>query len=155
MMSKITLEINGKKIESEEETTVLEAAKSTGIGIPTLCYHEALKPYGACRLCTIEITRAGSTRLAASCQYPVGEGLVVNTDTPRVKKARNMIVELMLARCPNVPKIQELAREYGIGKPRFKAKDELCILCGLCARICEEVVGVSAINFYKRGFERK
>ncbi len=154
-MNGITLEINGKKVEAKEGMTVLEAAKSAGIEIPTLCYHEALKPYGACRLCTVEITSAGAIRLVASCQYPVEEGLVVNTDTPQVMKSRKMIVELMLARCPTVPKIQELGREYGIDKSRFRVKEELCILCGLCARMCEEVVGVSAINFHKRGFERE
>ena len=154
-MDKITLEINGKKVEAEEGVTVLEAAKSAGFDIPTLCYHEALEPYGACRLCTVEITSAGRPRLVTSCQYPVEEGLVVNTDTPQVIKARKMLVELMLARCPSVPKIQELAQEYGVDKPRFKVKEELCILCGLCSRMCEEVVGVSAINFHKRGFERE
>ena len=154
-MGKITLKINEKKVKAEEGMTVLEAAKSAGIDIPTLCYHEALKPYGACRLCTVEITSAGGTRLVTSCQYPVEKGLVVNTDTPQVVKARKMLIELMLARCPSVPKIQELAQEYGVDKPRFKVKEELCILCGLCSRMCEEVVGASAINFYKRGFERE
>ncbi len=154
-MSEITLKINGKKVKAEEGMTVLEAAKSVDIEIPTLCYREELKPYGACRLCTVEITSAGATRLVASCQYPVEEGLAVNTDTPQVVKARKMILELMLARCPTVPQIQELARQYGVDKPRFKVKEELCILCGLCTRMCEEVVGASAINFYKRGFERE
>jgi len=154
-MNGITLEINGQKVEAKEGMTVLEVAKSAGIEIPTLCYHEALEPYGACRLCTVEIISEGKTSLVTSCQYPVEEGLVVNTDAPQVIKARKMLIELMLARCPDVPKIQELAREYGIDKPRFEVKEELCILCGLCARMCEEVVGVSAINFQKRGFERE
>ena len=154
-MNGITLEINGKKVEATEGMTVLEAAKSAGIDIPTLCYHEALKPYGACRLCTVEITTNGTTRLVTSCQYPVEEGLVVNTDTPRVTSARKMMVELLLARCPSAERIQQLAWEYGVDKPRFKVKEELCILCGLCTRMCEEVVGVSAISFQKRGFERE
>jgi len=154
-MNGIALEINGKKVKAKGGMTVLEAAKSAGIDIPTLCYHEALKPYGACRLCTVEITSNGSSRLVTSCLYPVEKGLVVQTDTPRVVKARKMLIELMLARCPSVPRIQELAQEYGVDKPRFKLKEELCILCGLCTRICEEVVGVSAINFQKRGFERE
>ena len=154
-MAKIDLKINDKKVEAEEGMTVLEAARSASIDIPTLCYHEALEPYGACRLCTVEITNTGGTKLVTSCQYPVEKGLVVNTDTPQVVKARKMLVELMLARCPDAPRIQELAQEYGVEKPRFKVKDELCILCGLCSRMCEEVVGASAISFYKRGFERE
>ena len=154
-MNGINLEINGKKVEAEEGMTVLEAAKSAGIDIPTLCYHEALKPYGACRLCTVEITSRGTTSLVTSCQYPVEEGLVVNTDTPRVTSARKMLVELLLARCPSAEKIQQLAQEYGVDKPRFRVKEELCILCGLCTRMCEEVVGANAISFQKRGFERE
>ncbi len=154
-MSKISLEINGEKVEAEEGMTILKVARSAGIEIPTLCYHEALKPRGACRLCIVELTSTVGTRLVASCQYPVEEGLVVNTDTTQVVSARKLVLELMLARCPSVPKIQELAQKYEIEKPRFRVKEELCILCGLCARICEEVVGVSAINFRERGTGRE
>ena len=154
-MSDMILQIDGKEVEAREDMTVLQAAKSAGIEIPTLCYHEALSPYGACGLCTVEIASAGRTRLVPSCLYPVEEGLVVNTETPQVVKARKMIVELMLARCPGVQEIQELAQEYGVERPRFEPEEERCILCGLCTRICEEVVGVSGINFHKRGFERE
>jgi heterodisulfide reductase subunit A len=154
-MGETTLEIDGKEVEAKEGTTVLQAAKSAGIEIPTLCYHEALSPYGACGLCIVEIANAGRTRLVTSCLYPVEQGLVVNTHTPQVVKARKMIIELMLARCPSAPKIQDLAQEYDVEGPRFEVEEELCILCGLCTRMCEEVVGLSAINFHKRGFERE
>ena len=154
-MNKISLEINGEKVEAEEGMTILEAARGAGIEIPTLCYYEALKPRGACRLCIVELISTVGTRLAASCQYPVEEGLVVNTDSTQVVGARKLVLELMLARCPSVPKIQELAQKYGIKKPRFRVKEESCILCGLCARICEEVVGAAAINFRKRGTSRE
>lgn len=153
--NQVTLEIDGKEVKAKEGMTVLEVAKGAGIDIPTLCYHEALSPYGACRLCTVEITSRGRSRLLTACTYPVEEGLVVQTDTVRVHRARRMIVELLLARCPDVKIIQDLADEYGIEKPRFKIEDDNCILCGLCVRICEERMGVSAINFVGRGIDRE
>jgi heterodisulfide reductase subunit A-like polyferredoxin len=157
VVSEITLEIDGRKIKAEEGTTVLEAARSAGIDIPTLCYHPALSAFGACRLCSVEITSRGRKRIVTSCNYPVEEGLVVDTKSPEVIETRRGILELLLARCPNVELIQNLAREYGIEKPRFKLgdEDERCILCGLCTRMCEERMGASVINFVNRGVDRK
>ncbi len=154
-MNEITLEIDGRQVKAKEGMTILEAAKSMGIDIPTLCYHPALSPFGGCRLCSAEITSRGRSRIVTSCNYPVEEGLVVNTQSPRVIEIRKMVSELLLARCPNVEVIQELAREYGVEKPRFKLEDEKCIFCGLCTRICEERIGVSAIGFVGRGVDRK
>ena len=122
-MTDIRMKIDGKEVEAKEEMTVLQAAKSAAIEIPTLCYHEALSPYGACGLCIVEIANAGRTRLVTSCLYPVEQGLVVNTHTPQVVKARKMIIELMLARCPSVPKIQELAQQYGVEGSRFEVEE--------------------------------
>lgn len=154
-MSEISLEIDGRGVKAEEGMSILEAAKSAGIDIPTLCYHPALAPFGACRLCSVEITSHGRSRLVTSCNYPVEDGLIVNTKSPDVIETRKVLCELLLARCPNVKVIQDLARDYGVEKPRFKLADEKCILCGLCARICEERIGVSAINFIGRGVDRK
>jgi len=155
-MGEISLEVDGRVLKAKEDMTVLEVARDAGINIPTLCYHEALAPFGACRLCTVEIISRGRSKLLTACTYPAEEGLVVKTDSPEVMKARKMVIELMLARCPNVKIIQDLAHEYGIEKPRLKKlKDEDCILCGLCTRICEERMGVSAINFVGRGIYRE
>jgi heterodisulfide reductase subunit A len=151
----IDLTIDGKAVTAEEGTYILDVARANNIDIPTLCYHPALEPFGACRLCTVEVISRGRKRLVTSCNYPVEQGIEVNTSSEEVISARKMIVELLLARCPNVPFIQELARNYGIERPRFKLGDENCILCGLCARICEERMGVSAISFAGRGLERK
>jgi len=156
-MNEVTLEIDGKEVKAEEGTTILEAARSGGIDIPTLCYHRALTPYGGCRLCTVEIFRGRRSRLVTSCVYPVEEGLVVKTKSDTVIRDRKMLIELMLARAPKAKVIQDLAKEYGVEKTRFKTEDpeNLCILCGLCTRVCEERIGVSAINFVGRGVERK
>jgi len=156
-MAEIALNIDGREVRVEEGVTILEAAKSAGIEIPTLCYHRALSPFGACRLCSVEIIRNGRSRIVTSCNYPVGEGLVVNTKSPDTIEIRKMLIELLLARAPKAKIIQDLAKEYGVEKTRFKIEDpeNLCILCGLCARICEERMGVSVINFVNRGIERK
>jgi len=151
----VNLTIDGKAVTAEEGTYILQVAQANNIDIPTLCYHPALEPFGACRLCTVEINSRGRKRLVTSCNYSVEEGLEVSTNSEAVIKGRRMILELLLARCPNVPLIQELAKSYGIKKPRFKLEDDNCILCGLCARICEERMGVSAISFSGRGLERK
>ena len=151
----IALTIDGKKVEVEEGSTVLEAAEKLGIHIPTLCYHKSLEPYGACRLCLVELTSSRGSVIQASCGYPAQEGLVVKTDTERVLKNRRIMLELLLARCPDSVRLKEMAAEMGVGEPRFPKKNDDCILCGLCTRVCEERMGVGAISFANRGSERK
>ena len=149
--------IDGKEVDAEPGQTIFEVARINGIHIPTLCYHPALKPFGACRLCSVEIERHGRKRVVTACNYPVEDGLEVRTNSPEIIEIRKMLIELLLARCPEEKRIRELAREYGVAEPRsrFTLENEHCILCGLCARVCEELVGVSAINFISRGVERK
>ena len=157
-VKEITLKIDGREVTSKEETTILEAAKKVGIDIPALCYCHALSPFGACRLCSVEMTdKRGRKRIVTSCNYPVEEGLIVDTKSEKVMRTRKMLLELLLARCPKVNKIQDLARAYDIRQPSLWIGDEEedCILCGLCARVCEELVGVSAINFANRGVMRE
>jgi coenzyme F420-reducing hydrogenase beta subunit/ferredoxin len=156
-MKKLRLMIDGQEIEIDAEgcpATVLEAAKLAGIHIPTLCHHPSLEPYGSCRMCTVQIVRDGRKKFVTACNYPVEEGLVVNTSSAEVADIRKMILELLLARCPNERRIQELAREYGITKTRLSVEDRNCTLCGLCHRVCQELVRVSAINAQSRGIFR-
>lgn len=151
----VTLTIDGREVQAEEGAMILEVARAHNIYIPALCYHEEVAPYGACRLCMVEIVTSGKERLVASCLYPVEEGLRVKTNTERVINNRRMIMELLLARCPNNKVIQDLARQLGVDKTPFKLEDKQCILCGLCVRACEEVVGVSAISLVNRGVDRQ
>ncbi len=151
----ITITIDGQEIQAEEGQTVLEIAKANSIEIPTLCYHPLLEPYGACRLCTVEVAQRGRTSLETSCTYPAADGLVVQTRSPAVLEARKLVLELLLSRCPNVPIIQDLAREHGITEPPFPTDtpDENCILCGHCVRTCHELVKADVLNFSGRGIE--
>ena len=149
--------INDREFQTEEEVTLLELARQKGIEIPALCHHQALSPYGACRLCTVEVCKEDKSRLVTSCTYPVREeGISVYTDSPRVKQLRRVIVKLLLARCPQVKLIQDLAEEMGLEGSPFPLHDqEECILCGLCVRVCSEVIGKNAVSFSYRGAGRK
>lgn len=152
----INITINDKKLEVQEGKTILQAANEAGIKIPALCQHKDLLPYGACRLCLVEIISGAKAGIQTSCLYKVTEGLVVKTDTERVVKTRRIIFELLLARCPDSEKVKKLAEEYGITKSRITLKNKKsCLLCGLCVRVCSEVVGMNAINFAMRGNNRK
>lgn len=152
----VRITIDGEIIWVKRHTPIIDAARKLGISIPTLCHHEALKPYGACRLCLVEVIHNNRSRLVTSCNYPAEQGLEVLSASDKVKKARKMVLELLLARCPDVPIIQDVARKYGARHHRFKnVRAEYCILCGLCVRVCSEVVGVQAIGFAERGVERK
>ena len=154
-MSEITLQIDGREVKAEEGKTILEAAQSAGIFIPTLCHHEKLEPYGACRVCTVEIEARGRTNLVAACLYPIEQNLVVRTRSERVDKTRKVLLELMLAHAPDAAELQDLAQEYGADKARYEKESSFCILCGLCVRYCAEVKKKNAIGFVDRGTRRE
>ena len=154
----ITLNIDGREFKAEKGQTILQVARENGIDIPTLCHHEAIEPYGACRLCIVEISKGKRTRIVTSCIYPAEEGLEVKTGSPRVISNRKMLLELLLARCSKNKVIKELASQMGIEQPSFKPEyleDNDCIVCGLCVRTCEQVVGVSAISLVNRGITKE
>ena len=150
----ITVRINGLDVSVDKGTTILEAAQFLGFSIPTLCHMEGLSPYGACRLCVVEIGEGDRTKLVTSCTHPVQEGLVIRTASSRVVKARKMIIELLLASCPQSKVIQDLAAKHDVRIQRFKQEYEDCILCGLCVRMCEEQMVAKAIGFQGRGDKR-
>ena len=154
-MPKLT--INGSEIQVPEARSVLEACREHGIHVPTLCYHPALEPYGACRLCMIELSSPSRPpRLVASCVHPCEEGAVIETDSAAVRKSRRTTIELLLAGAHNDAMLLALAEEYGVTEIRFTLPEEdLCVLCGLCVRACQEIVGVGAISLINRGMARK
>jgi bidirectional [NiFe] hydrogenase diaphorase subunit len=155
----VNLTINGRSMSVPPGTLLSEAVRAAGIELPTLCYHEGLLPYGACRLCMVAIKKPRSA-LVASCTYPVEEGLVVETDAPQAIAARRLALEFLLGRYPQAEVIRRMAAREGVVSSRFDAPlpegaNELCVLCGLCVRVCREAIGAAAISFVGRGSERR
>ena len=154
-MSEILLQIDGKEVKAREGMTVLEAAQSAGIPIPTLCHHGKLEPYGGCRICIVEAEVRGWTRLVVSCVYLVAQDLIVRTRSEKVDRIRKTILELLLAHAPDSVELLELAQEYGADKDRFGKETSFCIHCGLCVRYCAEVKKKHAVGFVDRGIRKE
>ncbi len=151
----VNLTINGTVVQAEKGEMLLAVIKRQGISVPALCHHEAVEPFGACRLCMVEITKEewdGWTNYVTSCLYPAEEGLIVLTHSPKVIELRKTLLDLQLARCPNSPEVRKLAAEYGVTQTSYEAVEDgdNCILCGLCTRICDRM-GFSAISTVGRG----
>lgn len=153
----IVFNIDGKEVKGEKGWTILEVARWHGIEIPTLCFHEAVEPSGACRLCLVEVDDGKKSTAVASCLYPIREGIRVLTSTDRIKNTRRWILEMLLAECPGSERLKDLARAYGVKGTRFTSHrpENMCVLCGLCVKVCEELVGVSAISFANRGAKKE
>jgi NADH dehydrogenase/NADH:ubiquinone oxidoreductase subunit G len=154
-MSEIRLQIDGNEIVAREGTTVLQAARSAGISIPTLCHSDKLEPFGACRICIVEVEVRSWTKLVVSCVYPVEDKLVVRTRSEKIDRIRKTLLELMLAHAPDSPQLQDLALEYGADKDRFEKEASFCIHCGLCVRYCAEVKKKNAVGFVDRGTKKE
>ena len=176
-MEKQYMIIDGKEIEINGERNILEVAKKGGIDIPAFCYDPELSIYGACRMCMFENERGG---LDASCSAQPRAGMVIKTNTPKLRKYRKMVLELLLSNhCRDCTvcskngkcKLQEFATRYNLTDVRFPnsvTKNEVddsslsitrtstkCILCGKCVRMCNEVQAVGAIDYGYRGSEMK
>lgn len=168
------IEVNSRKIEAKPGEMILDALEREGIKVPTLCHLKGLFPSGACRMCVVEVE--GAHGLIPSCAYPVQEGMKIKTHSPRALRARKTIIELLLSNHPddclycvrnNECELQDLAAELGVRQRRYTGmKNDYnvdlsspalvrdpakCILCGKCVRVCEEIQGVSAIDFINRG----
>ena len=151
----VELTIDGIKTRVPEGSTVLEAAREIGIGIPTLCYYQGLSCYGECRVCLVEVAKGSRSSLEASCTLPVEQGQVILSRSEKVMRARKLIVELLLSSCPNSKTLQDMAASMGINKVRFKIKDRGCILCGRCVRYCKEQMKSGGLGFLGRGTSRR
>jgi bidirectional [NiFe] hydrogenase diaphorase subunit len=154
-MSKVHLTIDGQEVVANEGDTLLEAAQTAGISIPTICHHEKLAPYGGCRLCMVEVDVRGWTKLVVSCVYTVEPDLTVRTQSEKLNRIRKNLLELLLAHAPDSPQLVKMAEEYGADRHRFEQDPSFCIHCGLCVRYCAEVVGKHAVGFIDRGIRKE
>lgn len=154
-MSQIIIHVDGKEVKAGQGMTVLQAAQSAGIAIPTLCHHEKLEPFGGCRLCIVEVQVGDWKKCVVSCVYPVEENLIVITRSEKIDKIRKMILELQLCHAPDSPELLEHAQEYGADKDRFEKEASFCIHCGLCVRYCAEVKELNAVGFVDRGIRKE
>ncbi|MHB8123258.1 MAG: molybdopterin-dependent oxidoreductase [Desulfuromonadaceae bacterium] len=175
----VNLTIDDKQVTAPRTATIYEAAKLNGIKIPILCHDKKLKPFGACRMCLVEVEQMKGRQIPA-CTTPVTDGMIIRTATPDIVKARKMVLELLLLNhpldCPVCDKsgdcdLQNLTYEYKVNSNRFtdaKFNHKIdynnplierdmnrCVLCGKCARICDEIVGFGALTFIDRGIETK
>jgi len=151
----IKFTIDGKSVAAPEQHSILDAAQDNGVFIPALCHHRAVQSYGACRLCLVEVSKNDRTRVVASCSYRVEEGISVDTRAPAAVKARNVVMEMLLARCPDSATVRDLAARMEVADTRFPKQGENCILCGLCVEVCAKNLGLASISFVGRGRRRR
>jgi len=162
MSEKVNVYINSIAYQAVKGEPLLNVARRNKVDIPALCFEESLKPYGACRLCLVDVKEGSKKGLTTSCTLACSEGLSVVTDTDEIKKHRKVLFELYLSQAPNSEKIKNMAARYGVFATRFELKhqenDELngkCVMCGLCVRTCNEIMGAGVINFIGRGHNTK
>lgn len=151
---KVRVTVDGKTVRARRHEMLIGVLERLGIHLPTLCHFEGLSAYGACRLCLVEVHRGRRARVTTACNLPVEEGGAFVTRSPRLDRMRRLVAELHLARCPDEPEVRRVARSLGVNHHRLRGLDETCVLCGLCERVCREVVGSSAIAFSGRGGSR-
>ena len=154
MQPYVTLTIDGASISASRAKSVLDVAMEYGICIPHLCHTPHLSDLGACRLCIVEVVENGRSRITTSCTLRVQEGMVVHTNTDRIRRLRRNIAELLVAEAPNSRAIQDIAVRCGVKQVRYPFRNKDCVLCGRCVRVCAEMWGARAIGFVGRGKDR-
>ena len=151
----VRFKIDGVEVEAEKGSLLLPSILDFGVEIPHLCYHESVSPGGMCGLCVVELTKDGRKRMAMSCKYTIDDGLEVVTDSEKIRRARHRAWEVLLARASRSEKLRRMAREAGVEKTSLELKDDECILCGLCERVCREIVGANALTITRKNGKRE
>jgi NADH dehydrogenase/NADH:ubiquinone oxidoreductase subunit G len=154
MLQYVNVNIDGAVIRATKGTSVLDAAIEYGICIPHLCHVPYLSDIGACRLCIVEHVQNGRSKVTTSCTLNVEEGMVIMTNTDKIRKLRRNLAELLVAQAPNSRAIQDIALRCGVKEVRYPFRNENCVLCGRCVRVCTEVWKARAIGFVGRGKDR-
>ncbi len=154
MQQRINVNIDGAIIRANKGSSVLDTAIEYGICIPHLCHVPNLSDIGACRLCIVENIVDGRSRITTSCTLNVQEGMTILTNTEKIRRLRRNLAELLVAQAPNSRAIQDVAVRCGVKQVRYPFRNEDCVLCGRCVRVCTEVWKAKAIGFVGRGKER-
>lgn len=155
MQQSVTLTIDGAKVRAVKDATVLDTALEYGICIPHLCHMPGFSGLGACRLCIVEVVKNGRSSVTASCTLDAQEGMVVQTNSDKVRRLRRNVAELLVAECPNSRAIQDVAVRCGVKHVRYSFRRNDCVLCGRCVRVCGEMWQAKALGFVGRGNKRR
>lgn len=155
MLKYVNITIDGASVRAIKGGSVLDVALEYGICIPHLCHVETLSDIGACRLCIVEHVVNGRPRITTSCTLKVQEGMIIRSNTPKIKRLRHNIAELLVAQAPNSRAVQDIAVRCGVKEVRYPFRNDDCVLCGRCVRGCSEVWGAHAIGFIGRGKDRR
>lgn len=155
MMQEVTVNIDGALVRAAKGTTVLDAALDFGICIPHLCRVPFIEDIGACRLCIVEHVVNGRSKVTTSCTLLVKEGMVILSNTEKIRKLRRNLAELLVAEAPNSRAIQDIALRCGVREVRYPFRNNDCVLCGRCVRACTGKFGVKPIGFVGRGKNRR
>lgn len=155
MLQYVTLSIDGAHVKAVKGSSVLDVAVEYGICIPHLCHFPSLSDFGACRLCIVELVQNGRAKVTTSCTLLVKDDMVVWTNTEKIRKLRRNVAELLVAQAPNSRAIQDIAVRCGVREVRYPFRNENCVLCGRCVRLCTEMWSARAIGFVGRGKERR
>ncbi len=155
MQHYITVNMDGAKLRTPQGVSVLDVAIEYGVCIPHLCHMSNLTDIGACRLCIVEHVSNGRSKITTSCTLEVREGMVIRSNTDRVRALRKNVAELLVAEAPNSRAIQDVALRCGVTNVRYPFRNKDCVLCGRCVRVCAEVWQAKAIGFVGRGKDRR
>jgi NADH dehydrogenase/NADH:ubiquinone oxidoreductase subunit G len=154
MLQYVNVTIDGATIRATKGSSVLDAAIEYGICIPHLCHVPYLSDIGACRLCIVEHVENGRSTITTSCTLKVQEGMVIRANSDKIRKLRRNLAELLVAQAPNSRAIQDIALRCGVKEVRYPFRNDDCVLCGRCVRVCTEVWKARAIGFVGRGKNR-
>jgi formate dehydrogenase alpha subunit len=155
MLQYVNVNIDGAVIHAIKGNSVLDTAIEYGICIPHLCHVSYLSDIGACRLCIVEHVENGRSTITTSCTLKVQEGMVIRANSDKIRKLRRNLAELLVAQAPNSRAIQDIALRCGVKEVRYPFRNENCVLCGRCVRVCTEVWKAEAIGFVGRGKDRR
>lgn len=155
MIQYVNIKIDGADYKAVKGASVLDVALEYGICIPHLCHFQYLSDIGSCRLCIVENIVDGKSKVTASCTLLVQEGMVILSNTEKIKRLRRNIAELLVAQAPNSRAIQDIAVRCGVKDVGYTFRSDNCVLCGRCVRVCKEMAQTGAIGFIGRGKDRR